>query len=327
MKQPDEHIIEKVLANKGTTAQSNEVTQWLLTLEGMDYLVQRMNREEATDTLPMLPMTDIPSQPMKDRLVGVIAHRRIRQFTLKAAAVLIPLAFALSTLMYVNTRVPLFSKGELTEVSVPAGEQLTFVFQDGSRARLNAGSTIRFPAQFGLSSRRVKLDGEAFFEVAPNRNRPFIVETPHLNVEVKGTSFNINAYPTSPNVVVKLYTGAVEIHTLRLKSLLQPYDIATYNISSGRISIKKCQENEKTPGWISRRFVFSNTPLKEVLETLSRAYDVHFEVSDPNIYALEYTLIQQQSTLETILSDLERISNVKITYLNDRIKVDHKQTR
>lgn len=321
MSRPDNHTIENVLQNRGTSLQSKQVSEWFLTDEGVEYLAERMDSDISHPSFPLIPTRYIPFERVKGRLAVGIRRRAIRRKVIWAAAILIPFTLLLSMFVFVNNRVELFAKESFNEMIVPADEQLSLVFQDGSKVRLNAGTKIRFPKQFGLTERRVFLEGEGFFEITTNTKRHFVVETPNLNIKVTGTSFNVDATPGAENVVVHLYSGEVELNSRTVKKALLPRNIATYHIATGKMRVVESPDEEKTPGWVSKHFRFFNTPLPEVLSILSKAYNVRFDITDPSLNQVEYTLMEQNVPLEAILSDMEKISPIKARRLENRIEI------
>lgn len=130
----------------------------------------------------------------------------------------------------------------LCEVTAPAGARSQVMLPDSSLVWLNAGSKLVYAGDFGRKSRRVRLEGECYFEVVCNAGRPFTVETDVLNVTVLGTSFNVQAYAEARAVEVDLLKGRVEVATSdrtpsfapsRPTSAIRP-GIGTVRIPSGR---------------------------------------------------------------------------------------------
>src|SRR5690606_4403888 len=110
---------------------------------------------------------------------------------------------------------------------------------DGSKVYLNAGSTLQFPSAFAGNERRVKLNGEGYFEVAPNKDKKFIVETESLQVEVLGTVFNLKSYADDSKIYTTLLEGKVAITGVDNRvQILSPNEHAIYNKSTKKLSIE-----------------------------------------------------------------------------------------
>ena len=141
-----------------------------------------------------------------------LRRQKIRRFIAYAAAVFIPIALIIGLFIRINSQVDLLADDGYDEVYVPNGERMQVLFQDGSKVHLNSGSRIRYPKKFGLSERKVYLEGEAWFEVAKNKNRPFIVDLSYMDIKVLGTTFDVKAYPEEEAIFVALETGPIELN-------------------------------------------------------------------------------------------------------------------
>jgi transmembrane sensor len=155
----------------------------------------------------------------------------------------------------------------------PRGRQYQLVLSDGTKVWLNASSSITFPTTFVQNERRVSITGEAYFEVAKDKNHPFIVTANATEVKVLGTHFNINSYPEEKSTKTTLLEGSVEVRNRNEKSLLHPGQQAVQTIS-GALSVKNIENFDEVMAWRKGLFYFSNTSLENVMQQLSRWYDV-----------------------------------------------------
>lgn len=158
--------------------------------------------------------------------------------------------------------------GRLNTISTPRGGQYRVDLPDGTRAWLNAASALTFPPAFnGLAERRVQLTGEAYFEVAKNAARPFIVESNGQTITVLGTSFNVNVYSDEPDMKTTLLEGAVKVNG----SLLRPGQQAV--LKNGAVTIRQVDADTET-AWRKGEFMFNGQDFKTVMRMISRWYDV-----------------------------------------------------
>lgn len=144
---------------------------------------------------------------------------------------------------------------------------------DGTKVWLNASSSIKFPTTFSGSTREVSITGEAYFEVSPDKKRPFIVEVRGMQVEVLGTHFNINSYNDEELIRTTLLEGSVVINQNMRSKKLYPGQQAVVN-SIGDISLDKNVNLSQVMSWKNGLFYFENSSLEEVMRELSRWYDV-----------------------------------------------------
>lgn len=325
MEMPDLSVLEKTLNNEAGREEARYVVRWLATPEGQAWLSQRMDMDEKAVALgeeARWADHPIPSAVMYRRIMKQLRRRRIRRWVMYGAAILIPLVLFVGLFMQVDSRVNLLSEVEYDEVYVPNGERMQVLFQDGSKVHLNSGSRIRYPKQFGLSERRVQLEGEAWFEVAKNRNRPFVVDLSCLDVRVLGTTFDVKAYPGEEAILVALESGSVELKSKTLKNLLlKPGEKAFYNRASGRCEVARSRNVAAYSAWRRNVLVFKDAPLSEVMATLSRTYNIAFTVADSTALQYTYTLTTDSAGLPAVLKDLEKITPVRFIEQQGQIEV------
>lgn len=167
---------------------------------------------------------------------------------------------------------------------VPYGRRARVQLEDGSVVQLNAGSRLVYPAAFKNGKREVYLEGEAFFDIAPNSQSPFFVYASGLVTEVLGTTFNISAYPDDTRQSLVLASGSVRLHvpghgfSRERSQLLQPADMATVDAQDGGLQMSRVNVASYT-AWKDGRLLFSNTPLKEILKKLTRYYNIPLDLA------------------------------------------------
>lgn len=315
MKAPDTHTIDRTLNNSATPEESRQVIRWFSTPEGAKYLSSLLD-EDAERIQPgseyLYAQRSIPSDEMYQYIMKKIGLQKKKRILFRAAAVLIPLLLFVGQFWYIDKRIDLFADSGYEEIYVGRGERIQLVFQDGSKATLNAETRIKYPRKFGFSERKVELEGEAFFEVSPNKDRPFIVDLKDVNVKVLGTTFDVKAYATDPDIFVSLETGKVALtNSLHPLAHLKPGEKATYNRQTGVCKISRPDNIENNSAWKKNQLIFSNTSLSDVITTLSRRYNVEFAVMDSSVLHYNYTLISTDQELLQILKDLEKITPIQ----------------
>lgn len=312
---PDKNKINNTLNNTATPEDAKEVIQWFSTPEGNSYLSNLIDY----DFNSIAPGKEsayiehtIPSSEMYQYVMNRIRWQRKLRILFRVAAILIPFLLLTGQFWYIDKKIDLFDSTEYEEIIVPKGERMQVVFQDGSKATLNAGSRIKYPRKFSFSERKIQLEGEGFFEVSPNKNRPFIVDLESIKVEVLGTTFNIKAYSEDPEILVTLETGKIFIsNDTQAIAYLKPGDKATYNKLTKKYSIIKPKDITKASAWKNDQIIFENTPLSEVITTLSRGYNINFNITDSTTLKYNYTLTSKKRQIQHILKELEKIAPVQ----------------
>lgn len=187
--------------------------------------------------------------------------------------------------------------------------------QDGTRVYINSDSWLKYPKKFGLSKREIFLVGEAYFVVAKNKKRPFIVNLNGPSVHVLGTSFDVQAYPENKDIVICLDEGHVNLTLSSAKEYpLLPGEKLIYNKESDQCRIIKNDHSKQVSMWKDNVISFKDTPLTEVVKVLNRWYNVNFKIEDEQASKYVYTLTSDNTILEKVLQDLEKIAPVKFEY-------------
>jgi transmembrane sensor len=166
--------------------------------------------------------------------------------------------------------------GAYNTIETPRGGQYEVNLPDGTEVWLDAASSLRYPVIFGLKQRKVELKGEAYFEVAHNKKKPFIVATEQQNVLVLGTHFNINAYPDESTVNTTLLEGKVKITGNGLNAELIPGQQSILTPQTHQIKVQNA-DLETTMAWKNGDFVFKSEGLESIMRKISRWYDVDVE--------------------------------------------------
>lgn len=172
-------------------------------------------------------------------------------------------------------------------ISTDFGKQTRFTLKDGTRVWLNASSSLKFPDKFAAGERRVILSGEAYFEVADDRNKPFIVVAGNTEVRQLGTHFNVKAYGDDGTVTTTLLEGAVSVtqHAMRGIQLLNPGEQAvSYNTENHAIEVTR-PGSLAAVAWKNGLFSFHHTGIDEVMRQLSRWYGIKVEYKNsPHVF-------------------------------------------
>lgn len=156
-------------------------------------------------------------------------------------------------------------------ITTPRGGQYQITLPDETKVWLNAESSLRFPTAFTATERVVELTGEAYFEVAPNKSKPFLVKTGQSNTRVLGTSFNIMAYPDEGPVRTTLLEGGVKIDEGGHSAVLEPGEQGIFN--DGVINTKAVN-TRAVVAWKDGYYFFDRTPVQSVMRQIARWYNV-----------------------------------------------------
>lgn len=197
----------------------------------------------------------------------------------------------------------------------PLGGEYAVTLSDGSKVWLNAMSELSFPIAFNGTIREVFLKGEAYFEVAPDKNSPFIVHTEEYDVRVLGTVFNISAYPDDSRLTTTLCSGSVVVDPLNrtLKTYrLQPGEQLNYYRENGNITQERVDTDLYT-AWVNGYFRFENNSIEEVFDVLRRWYDIEVNYEKPESRNELFSgKLPRFNDLQIIIDLIEKVSPLKI---------------
>lgn len=331
MLKPTENEIWRVLNDDAPYDVSQRVAEWFSSEEGGLWLSVNSSKIFRLVEEGVLKVDeDVPSDTMLDYIHAEIDRRVRKRRRLTAvwrvAAVFIPVAAIVSLWLEVDSRLggSVFSEPEMVAESSEMGERKVVIFQDGTKVYLNAGATVTYPKWWRLGKRHVKLVGEAYFEVAENSRRPFTVDIFDTKVKVHGTKFNIKAYPEDNDINVTLLEGSVSFEADGQEHGMMPSQLLTYDRTDRSVNMIRLDRPDDNMLWTKNIIRFRNSSLSEVLETLGRWYDVQFVIRDSSLLSRTFTFKTTQLPLNTLLEEIEYISDMKFELKGDIVEVSRK---
>lgn len=158
-------------------------------------------------------------------------------------------------------------------VTAESGERAKVQLPDGTKVNINSASQISYPHDFNGEKRIVELDGEAYFEVTPDKERPFVVKAAGLEITVLGTAFDVCAYKDDSEVSVVLLTGKVDVASESDRYVMQPDEKLVYDRNTGTMQVGKVYSKEYVE-WTDGNLRFENESLENIVKVLSRVYNV-----------------------------------------------------
>ncbi|BAV04952.1 FecR family protein [Filimonas lacunae] len=193
-------------------------------------------------------------------------------------------------------------------LTVPVGLDYKITLSDGTEIWLNSATSLQFPAVFTGNTREITVDGEAYLNVAPNAQSPFLVHLPGSTVRVMGTAFNINSYDSGITKIA-LVNGAVQVQSGTALKVLSPGKQAT---CSGGQEITETAFDERTVlGWRKGLFYFNNAPLSEISKVLPRWFNITVVIDDRSLLNRRFTgVINRNHPIHLFLEDLKVISGI-----------------
>ncbi len=257
--------------------------------------------------------------------------RKLRLYAAAAAAAVLLFVFltpAIKTVLSPSSPSSPYVYGEDSK----AGERKSFQLADGTKVMLNAGSTIKVSKNFNVSSREILLEGEAFFDVTHNAQKPFIIHTASMDVKVLGTAFNIKAYPTDKTTETSLLRGSIEVTVKNdpgkvvilhpnEKIILPNYaqDNAAATSPRKTPASPMAKEKYKISGltyfpmdsslvevsWTDNKLVFDSESFEDIGTRLERWYNVSIRFENPDVRQYRFTGVFDKKTIIQVLDALQ----------------------
>ncbi|MFV0248754.1 MAG: FecR family protein [Tenacibaculum sp.] len=209
------------------------------------------------------------------------------------------------------------------QIEVPKGKTFKIVLADSTIVWLNADSKLKYPKKFdsALKSRTVKLEGEAFFEVKHNKNKPFIVSSHAVNIKVLGTKFNVSSYANDKFISTTLVEGLVNVidkNNANNSTIVQPGFQTSFQKANTRFKTKKVNPLHYTC-WIQKKIIFNDISFENLIVKLERAYNVEIINENEQIKKEHFTGQFDIENIETIFKALSSNYYFKYQINNNKI--------
>ena len=235
----------------------------------------------------------------------------------KVAAVLVIPLLAAALYFYANQ----ITSAELLTLSTQKGEQTSVILPDGSKVWLNVDTKLSYPVDYGVKSRNLELEGEAYFEVEKDEELPFEVTSGDIITKALGTRFVVSAYPEVSEIKSSLVNGSVEIEYGMYHETLMPGQQLVFRKDGSGIIIKSFNENYEL-AWKNDQLVFRLTPFDNVITELEKWYDVNIDYN-PALFKSETLTVrfEKYESLEQILQVIAKVNGFKYIIEEKNIKI------
>ena len=276
-------LFQKFLRNECSEEEKKQV-MWLLQQPEQDNLFREVIDQSMDDESGMYQWNSFAKQKVfaKTQQRKAAVRRQSFRTGLWQVAASVALVIGFGILVYfLGARIGLSDKsGSYTDIYVPFGEKRQLTLPDGSIVHLNAGSALRYPENYGETQRTLQLNGEAFFEVIRDEERPFVVQTGDIFTRVLGTSFNVDAYMNEEKAIITVASGKVQIR--RRDSLSNETNVLTTLSPDQQVRLDKLSGSHNTYtvvakdylAWRDGKLIFQNATFQEVARALERRYNV-----------------------------------------------------
>lgn len=208
---------------------------------------------------------------------------------------------------------------------IPNGKRFSLILSDSTLVHLNSGSSIKYPETFSdKNNRQVYISGEAYLDVYPDKQKPFIVNTYNSSINVLGTEFNVNAFPEDEMTEVVLVEGSVSFqqkNNVDNSLVLKPSQKATLNNNSEHIEIKTVKTSLYT-SWMDDKLVFRNVPFKHIIEELERHYSITIVNNNEALADDLFNASFEPTSIENILDFFKEFYGINYIIRDNKIIIE-----
>jgi transmembrane sensor len=330
---PDYDLLAKYFAGDASTTQIKAIENWVeenpankKSYDQMHFLWMQSAKTElekkvnVTDAWTKMQFRmNAAKQPLETELKAeeTSIYKRTIKRLLQFAAIIV-IALGVNFLLKLVNSEPeyLSTESQLSSVEI--------TLPDNSEIKLNKESKISYPEKFKGKQRHIKLEGEAFFEVEPDKEKPFVIDVQFAQIKVVGTSFNVQAY-NDDVVEVTVVSGVVE-----LSNKVEGAEPITLRkgekgtIEKGKkVPVLEVNEVEDELHWMTKKLIFKDMELYQVAETLSLAYNVEIVFENESLKNCKWTIEIADSSIEEIMDILRNsFTNLEIKQTDNKFTID-----
>lgn len=311
------------------------------------------NKTFNSDELNQRDISEVDFEKMYSKISGhvkacerkqIISTVFIRKFQKIAAVLIIPFVIGTSVFLYYSQKSNRELSSELTAITnydvnkvfplnleyvSPPGARLKILLTDSTEVCLNGNSKLYVSRDFGRKERRVKLDGEAYFDVRRNENQKFVVDAGAIDVIALGTSFYVQAYPSEKTIEAVLLSGKVAIELNKSSDkqdtspqiILQPNQKYTYVKDSNNEKLSKNIETKRYKAWTDGELIFENDTIEEIIRRLEHFYNVKIIVENNEIFTYGFTATLSNCSIEQIMEYMKLSSPIDYKINKNEIRL------
>ena len=299
-------LLHRLIAGTTTEEENRQLMEWFRQCASKEefFMLFETAWKESPDEMPM----DVQER-MYRRLSRELDEKKTKTILLRSRFSWkvwpqIAVACIIIVLGLVNYRMNDKQKQLSTQnftVLAEKGQRAFITLPDSTKVWLNSDTKISYPADYGLKERNVTLVGEAYFEVAKNPDKRFIVEAKGMQVEALGTSFNVNAYQNDNKIIASLFSGSVRVSYDRHVAILKPHESVKVDLLNRSFSRYKDESMQNIALWRKNEITFDGESLEEITHIMSRLYNTTICIEDESLKKVCYIGTIRNNNLENFI--------------------------
>lgn len=295
-------LLDRFMKGETSAEEEQQLLDWFRRSSSRDEILDfyRHRWEESKDGVLTEETLERMFHQIKSRMY-VLEPRRFpwRNYLKYAAAVILIVGVGIASHLF--TRHSLVVEEKQYVVEAEKGQRASVTLPDGTKVWLNSHSEIKYSSDYGNKERTVSLSGEAYFEVAKDKEHRFVVKAGKLEVEALGTSFNVKAYKEDRKATATLFSGSVRVCAGNHSVVLSPDQQALYNSQNNQLRIDKGGNFSYARMWRDNDLVFNGETLSEVAVMLNRMYNIQIVFESEKIKQYSFCGVIKNNSLDNVI--------------------------
>jgi transmembrane sensor len=310
-------ILEKFLQKEATSSEIRQLSEWLCRPESQkelsDYFARKW--ESAPHTIDLELQSNM-LEVLREKIAPRPKQLPHRMFKVMKYVAAIVLPFVIGVGSYLLADKISSSRDKDMVVSVDNGQKAALQLPDGTKVWLNSGSHIRYDKSYNKQDRIVSFEGEAYFEVAKDKKRPFIVKVGAVSVRAVGTAFNVKGYDNDNTITATLMEGKIDVFDSKSSIRLSPNEKITFD--KNRLTFEKAQiyDANIASQWKNNRLAFDSETLEDIGKALERMYNVQMVFDTEAIKQIRFSGTIKNNSLESVLQLISLTSPIDYSIQN-----------
>lgn len=318
-------LLEKFLKKEATLEETRQLTEWFRLSDTKEELSGYYAAK--WENPPVIMDANLQNTMLENIRREMKPHHRRSSYSFGklmkyAAAILVPVILGVGS-YFLSGRLFSSNSKEMI-VNVENGQKANLQLPDGTRVWLNSGSSIRYDKSYNQRDRIIALEGEAYFEVAKDKNRPFIVRTNDVSVRAVGTTFDVKAYANDNTITTTLIEGKVNVSDDKTTSQLLPNQKITFNKSKRTFDKIQVYDAEIAGLWKNNQLAFDSESLEDIAKTLERMYNIQVVFNAQQIKKMRFSGRIKNNSLESVLQLISLTSPIYYNVKDSIVFLTHK---
>ncbi len=277
------------------------------------------NEDSSSDIVSFASEYQVPADHSIDEAQLILSDDKVVLLTEQESVITYD-----STAISINAQdVPKTASSAYNQLIIPRGKRSTLIFDDGTKIWVNAGTRVVYPVEFTKEKREIYVDGEVFLDVTPDKQRPFIVRTNDIDIQVLGTKFNVQAYASDAQKRIALESGSIKITSKASHNevLLSPDKM--YEFNEGKESVKNV-DIRKYVSWVEGLYFYDSERLDIILARLSRYYGKDIDIDLESAKLTCSGKLDLKERLDDVLMGLSYTAPISYTHVDEKYTISFK---